>query len=120
VHEVVLPGPLVDPPVDVVENPLAILLSIPHLPLIAFAVAGDEYAFARGQVVVPLAEVDIAIGGLEDAGAVLAVVPDLALVGLPGGVLDLVDVLEELAVGTVDVVLQEGLDDALLLLLQTR
>ena len=43
---------------------------------------------------------------------------ELPLVDLSGGVLDFLDVAHELAIGSVDVLLEEGLDDAGLFLQQ--
>jgi hypothetical protein len=43
----------------------------------------------------------------------------LSLIRLSGGVLDLVYVFEKFSIGAVDVILEEGLDDAFLLLFQS-
>jgi hypothetical protein len=74
-----------------------------------FSVFLDEDSFSMVPIIFPLSEVDISVMVLKDACAVFAVISELSLVGFPGGVLDLFDVGHELPVGSVDVLLEEGL-----------
>lgn len=85
-----------------------------------FSVLVDEDAFSVVAIVFPLSEVDVSVVVLEDAGAVFAVVPKLSLVGFARGVLDFLDVGHELPVGSVDVLFEEGLNDAPFLFQQLR
>lgn len=119
VDDVIFPSAFVDPSIDIVKNSLAVLLAVSHLSLISFPVARDEYSLPRGHIIFPLAQIDVPIVGLKNASSVFLIIFYLSLIRLSGGVLDLVYVFEKFSIGAVDVILEEGLDDAFLLLFQS-
>lgn len=112
------PVSLVDSAVEVVENALALPFARLHLSLVSLSVFVDEDTLSVVPVVLPLSEVDVSVVILEDAGAVFLTILELPLIGLPGGILDFLDIGHELGIGPVDVLLQKGLDDAALLFVQ--
>lgn len=116
VNDIVFPRAFVDPSIDIVKNSLAVLLAISHLALISFPVARDEDSLSRGHIILPLSEIDVSIVGLKNASAVFLIIFHLSLIRLSCRVLDLVYIFEKFSIGAVDVILEEGLDDAFLLL----
>ena len=116
-NDVVFPVSIVHPSIDIVKNSLPIFLSVSHVPLISLSVGGDEDALPRSHVVLPLSQVDFSIG-LKNANSVLLIVPQLTLIHLFRRVLDHMHIFQELSVGVVDVVMQEGTDVAVFLLFQ--
>ena len=116
-NDIVFPGAFVDPSIDIVKNSLAVLLAISHLTLISFPVARDEDSLPWGHIIFPLSEIDVSIVGLKNASAVFLIIFYLSLIRLSCRVLDLVYIFEKFSIGAVDVILEEGLDDAFLFLL---
>lgn len=78
----------------------------------------DEDAFPVVAIVFPLSQVDVSVVVFEDASAVFAIISELSLVGLSGGVLNLFDIGHEFSVRPVNVLFQERFDDTALLLHQ--
>lgn len=106
------PGSLIDPSIDIVVNPLSTFFSPFHLSLVPLSIFFDVYTLSMVEIVVPLTEINIAVGILEYTCSCFFMIFELSLVDLSGGILDLSDIFHELAAGVVDILFEEGFDDA--------
>lgn len=118
VHLVIVPVTLVHSPIDEVKNSFSVFPVAAHVTFIPLSILRDEDALSRSLVIFPLSEVDISTIAFKYPCSVSFPVLQLSLIGLSVRVLNFFHILEKLCICAVDIILQEALNDALLLLLK--
>ena len=115
---VVHPSTFVHPSISIIIYTLSTSPSIFHLSLIPLPIFPDINTLSMILIFFPFPKIDVSRRILENASSWPQLIFELTLIYFPRWILDLLYIGHKLSIGSVDVFLEEGLDDASLFLKQ--